>query len=79
MFKNLLQLPRPRPLTCQQEVLGLQIPVHHVHGVHILDGGDEDFEQIPGLLFCVGALLGDPVEELAARLWESARKGGSAG
>lgn len=50
----------------EQEVLRLQIPVHHSHGVAIVDDPDNLTAEIGGGALGVVALGDDPVEELAA-------------
>jgi len=52
-------------LVDEQEVLGLEVPVHDTEGVAGLDDADDDPGELGGLALAVVAALYDPVEELA--------------
>ncbi|BAS86755.1 Os03g0788550, partial [Oryza sativa Japonica Group] len=53
-------------LVGEEEVLGLEITVHHAHGVAHLDDADDDPGELRRLPLGVVPLLDDPVEQLAA-------------
>lgn len=53
-------------LVGEQEVLGLEVPVHDPEGVARLDDPDDDPREIRGLALGEVAPLDDPVEELAS-------------
>mmetsp|Transcript_17869 Transcript_17869/g.38621 ORF Transcript_17869/g.38621 Transcript_17869/m.38621 type:complete len:414 (+) Transcript_17869:757-1998(+) len=58
---------RVRGLVAQQDVLGLEVPVHHALVVHELDRLQDGLHVPPHFILCVHViLLGDAVHELAA-------------
>ena len=52
-------------LGVQEQVLGLEIPVHHHVAVAVLHAGDDLLEEVPGFVFAQAAFLDDVVEEFA--------------
>lgn len=49
----------------EQEVLGLQVPVHNVLAVQVLDGAQHSPDNVGRVLLVVAAALTNPVKQLA--------------